>query len=84
MRPASDKDWTAFCLHLRCPIITTVIKAGTNKSGTNSMRCSVKLGTSDLATNQPEIMAAHVRNSKNTSRPMAGRSDAHCFIRPGI
>ena len=64
--------------------MTKVIKAGTNKSGTNSMRCSVKLGRRDLATYQPEIVAAHVRNSKNNNRPMAGRMDAHCFIRPRI
>ena len=61
--------------------MTRVIKAGTNNSGTNSMRCSVKLGTSDLATNHPATMPAHVRNSKNTNRPMAGRREAHCFIR---
>ena len=64
--------------------MTNVINAGNMSNGTNAMRSSVKLGTNDRATNQPASIPAQVRNSKNTRRPMAGRMDAHCFIRPRI
>ena len=49
--------------------MTKVINAGTISSGAKSIRCSVKLGTTDLATNHPASMPVHVRNSKTTGGP---------------
>ena len=33
MRPASERAWIAFCLHLKWAIMTKVINAGTISSG---------------------------------------------------
>ena len=82
--PASASDRITLCLQRRWPNINRVSSAVTIRTGANSMRCRVRLGTSDVAVNHPASTAIQRRSSKNSSSPKTGRREAHVFIPPQI
>ena len=82
--PASESERITLCRQRRWPNINRVSSAVTIRTGANSMRCRVRLGTSAVAVNHPASTAIQRRSSKNSSSPKTGRREAHVFIPPQI